>query len=317
MNYAVNLARDTPMKQLYSPRKKSPGRRRSPSPIKRALTHAEVDKHTMKHAQLVQSFAILYIICFTLLASAYRDSLFWPFYSVSVCTSLTTRWVLYKRKGMHYFLLDYCYLVNLIVLFAVNFQQHYEVAFLLTHGCIANSMWLFRNALVLDSWDKLSTLSVHLLPTIATYLLRWYPSCPESAILPALTLTTAFWQPFAIYLSWVCVYTVINFGWCKHRIQTRKYLTLWGFISGRPEFHKICQKLGLERSWQSYMVCHAGHFLGLHFVALVAYRSWAFDFGMCLAYVLRTVWVGAKAGQGPVCLMVDKGLSGRKELKSR
>jgi hypothetical protein len=124
------------------------------------------------------SVSLFATYCF-LLGALPHTNLVFTFYFGLVTVLLILRLFLYKQKGYHYFLTDWCYGVNLMVLALVylgdqSSDEWFKACFLCSHGVISFSMWLFKNGLVFNNVDKLTTMSVHFMPTTITYVMRWF-----------------------------------------------------------------------------------------------------------------------------------------------
>lgn len=59
------------------------------------------------------------------------------------------KWVYYKTKGWHYYMTDFCYLANGVLLVYFNFYPKSETMFILSfcfaNGCLATAVGAFRN----------------------------------------------------------------------------------------------------------------------------------------------------------------------------
>jgi hypothetical protein len=99
---------------------------------------------------------------FHIMASAfwlgYSPATFYKLYTVKALLLLTLRLCLYRRDKMHYYLLDFCYYANALMLFqswalpeACGLQK---VLFAFSMGPLAWSIVLFRNSMIFHSLDK-------------------------------------------------------------------------------------------------------------------------------------------------------------------
>ncbi|XP_077992890.1 uncharacterized protein LOC144446918 [Glandiceps talaboti] len=79
----------------------------------------------------------------------------------------------------HLFLLDFCYLANVICMVYIWGFPGNPYLFCITFG-MANGplLWavaLYRNSLVFHSLDRMTSLFIHLLPSFVTFAIRWHP----------------------------------------------------------------------------------------------------------------------------------------------
>lgn len=112
-----------------------------------------------------------------------------------------------REKKYHYFLFDFCYYANLLILAYVNFFPKSETLFAICFafctgipvvratlglfepqanvfliGPLAWSILAWRNSLVFHSLDKTTSLFIHLTPNLLFYALRWLDKHPERYI---------------------------------------------------------------------------------------------------------------------------------------
>jgi len=135
------------------------------------------------------------------------------FYSSLVIPLYIARYFLYHAENTHYFLIDFCYVVNLLLLFNLHYYPNsrvlFKVAFALANGPVPVAIIAWRNSLVFHSLDKVTSVVIHLLPCFVTFCMRWYPEettageliPPSSAGLVDLVV-----NPFCVYMYWQIAY---------------------------------------------------------------------------------------------------------------
>jgi len=78
------------------------------------------------------------------------------------------KWVYYKTKGWHYYMTDFCYAANTIILIFLNFYPKndilFKACFLYSNGVLAIAVGAFRNQMVFHNLDNLSSLALHMFP---------------------------------------------------------------------------------------------------------------------------------------------------------
>lgn len=86
------------------------------------------------------------------------------------------------------FLIDFCYLINFIVLYYINFEhkneQLFRISFILAAGPACLSMVAFQDKLVFHKLENLTNLAVHCMPVVILAHIRWVV-IPSQATLPA------------------------------------------------------------------------------------------------------------------------------------
>ncbi|KAK1861039.1 hypothetical protein I4F81_003623 [Pyropia yezoensis] len=102
----------------------------------------------------------------------------WVWYAGLIGPLLAARAVLYRASKAGFFLYDFCYAAQLLLLghlflFPAS-GPLFRVNFAVANGPLAWAVVLWRNSLVFHSLDRLTSLAVHFLPPLVTFCLRWY-----------------------------------------------------------------------------------------------------------------------------------------------
>ena len=125
---------------------------------------------------------------------------------------LAARLHIYVGLGWHYFLLDFCYFVNLLCLlqYWLHPTSHELLVanFMIANGPLAMAIPAWRNSLVFHSLDKVTSVFVHALPPLFVYCMRWHPPAglePQEGLDAAHALGLAL----AAYLFWQLAYLVL------------------------------------------------------------------------------------------------------------
>ncbi|XAR53460.1 hypothetical protein NMG60_11022023 [Bertholletia excelsa] len=149
-------------------------------------------------------------------------------YCVLYITFVPLRWIYYRYKKWHYYLLDFCYYANTIFLvMLLCFPRHerlFMVCFSFAEGPLAWALIVWRNSLVFSSADKLVSVLIHLLPGIVFFTIRWWDPVFFEAMHPEGTAKRASWPyaesksflwiwlflvPLAAYSLWQMLYFLI------------------------------------------------------------------------------------------------------------
>ena len=141
------------------------------------------------------------------------------------------RWIYYRFKKWHYFLLDFCYYANTIFLVFLLYyptnEKLFLVCFSFAEGPLAWALIVWRCSLVFSSLDKVVSVFIHLFPGIVFFTIRWWnPETlaamrAEGAAIRRVTwpyvedkayLTTwLFLVPLIVYTMWqVLYYLIVN-----------------------------------------------------------------------------------------------------------
>lgn len=89
-------------------------------------------------------------------------------YTAQVLYFLPIRFVTYHRRGYHYFLADLCYFVNFLLILSIwvfpGSKRLFTAVYCLAFGNNAVAIVMWRNSLVFHSFDKVTSLFIHIMP---------------------------------------------------------------------------------------------------------------------------------------------------------
>ncbi|KAK4137947.1 hypothetical protein BT67DRAFT_439164 [Trichocladium antarcticum] len=97
----------------------------------------------------------------------------WPewfhiWYTVQLLYFMPLRYYSYHKRGYHYFLADLCYFVNLLLLLSIwafpGSKRLLTATYSLAYGNNAVAIIMWRNSLVFHSFDKVTSLFIHIMP---------------------------------------------------------------------------------------------------------------------------------------------------------
>jgi hypothetical protein len=142
------------------------------------------------------------------------------------------RFYTYKRRGYHYFLADLCYFVNLLLVLSLwvfpNSKRLFLATYCLAFGNNAVAIIMWRNSLVFHSFDKVTSLFIHIMPCATLHCMvhltapavqatrfpavyQIQQSAPGSPTAYANIMSMLFWSsiPYAVWqLSYYFLITV-------------------------------------------------------------------------------------------------------------
>jgi len=129
---------------------------------------------------------------------------------------MIARYISYSQAKYQYFMLDFCYFVQVVLLVQLYIKpspELFQILFTLSNGplCVAIVMW--RNSLVFHDLDKTTSVFIHMFPPLVTFSLRWYPPgndfslvCLEPDCRASLYYT--FGVSFVAYCLWQALYLI-------------------------------------------------------------------------------------------------------------
>ncbi|KDO43951.1 hypothetical protein CISIN_1g016770mg [Citrus sinensis] len=138
------------------------------------------------------------------------------------------RWIYYRFKKWHYYLLDFCYYANTIFLVDLLMypknEKLFMVCFSFAEGPLAWALIVWRCSLVFNSVDKIVSVLIHLLPGLVFFTIRWWNPESFAAMHPegssrraswpyvedkSYLLTWLFLVPLGAYTLWQVLYFLI------------------------------------------------------------------------------------------------------------
>jgi hypothetical protein len=142
-----------------------------------------------------------------------KPNAMYQFYTALMFPLMAYRFASYHRLKWHYFMLDFCYYCQILLLFFIYWHSanpiYFQFVFCLSNGPLAGAIVMWKNSLVFHDIDKMISLFIHIYPPIVTYCLRWWHSdnfvvCkdPECSI----SWTASFWMPLMLYSFWQALY---------------------------------------------------------------------------------------------------------------
>jgi len=96
-------------------------------------------------------------------------------YTAQILYFMPIRCFTYHRRGYHYFLADLCYFVNLLLVLSLwvfpSSKRLFTAVYCLAYGNNAVAIIMWRNSLVFHSFDKVTSLFIHIMPCATLHCL--------------------------------------------------------------------------------------------------------------------------------------------------
>jgi hypothetical protein len=100
---------------------------------------------------------------------------FYYWYTAQVAYFMPIRYFTYHRKGLHYFLFDLCYFVNMLTMLSIwalpRSKRLFISTYCLAYGNNAVAIAMWRNSMVFHSLDKVTSLFIHIMPPVTLHCL--------------------------------------------------------------------------------------------------------------------------------------------------
>lgn len=224
------------------------------------------------------------------------------YYMVKAPILIFIRIYSYFQDKFQYFLMDFCYWANLLLLVQLIFFPHskrlFMIAYASTHGPLIWAVGLFKNALVFHSMDKTISAFIHISPYMVCYTIRWfhdtypgysrYEVCePDDADCASFLWTAVV--PLGFYAAWMLCYgIIIKFVF---PLPDESYLTSYRYLTRKNGPLSFLRPL--PQGWVIYAILNViATFLFLCPVILL-YRYQVLDFVYGLLFVTVAIWNGA------------------------
>lgn len=117
---------------------------------------------------------VLNVLISGYLIGGYAEYFHW-WYTMQLLYFMPIRYYTYRKRGYHYFLADLCYFVNFLCVLTIWFFPKSKRLFISTYclafgnNAIAIAMW--RNSMVFHSFDKVTSLFIHIMPCVTLHCL--------------------------------------------------------------------------------------------------------------------------------------------------
>lgn len=191
-------------------------------------------------------------LCLIFYWLGYSKKTFYLLYTVESIILFSIRWVNFRREKKHYYMFDFCYAVNALLLAFLwiwpQCARLHKVLFAYNAGPLAWSIVVFQNSIVFHSLYEWTSLFLHWYPMLVSWTLRWdksfcslYSTCDASG--------TKWWKwisayerwswgdvfdlavlPMAPYFVWAFLYYLKIFVISSKRIEQRGYETLYKYM---------------------------------------------------------------------------------------
>jgi len=233
-----------------------------------------------------------------------KDAKYFAIYNAILTTTLIAhRTYEYYLKGWHFYMIDFCYLVNWIVIFQTVFFPKSEImffaAFALSMGPIFNAVSYYRCTLAFHSTEKTTSFLTHSSPPLAMFLIHWHDKSKYfySAINGVQEFGPSFMLKWyggvlALYGTWVIFYSIVLFKIFRPYIVKNKFMTLYDHAMGDPRTARELRSKG--EKWTQFMFVWVHFRYVMQFITLTAIFYYSYWIG--LVWVIYNHLVGIYNG---------------------
>ena len=111
---------------------------------------------------------VLMVIFHSYIVGRYPHYGLYLYHSITISILVFGKWLYYKSLGWHYYMSDFCYYANFLLVIYLNVYPKnddlFKSLFFFANGNIAIAVGAFRNQMVFHKFDNLSSLALHIYP---------------------------------------------------------------------------------------------------------------------------------------------------------
>ncbi|XP_039033380.1 glycerophosphocholine acyltransferase 1-like isoform X2 [Hibiscus syriacus] len=238
-------------------------------------------------------------------------------YCVFYVTFVPLRWIYYRFKKWHYYLLDFCYYANTIflvdlLLYPKN-EKLFMICFSFAEGPLAWALIVWRCSLVFSSVDKIISVLIHLLPGIVFFTIRWWNPATFEAMHPEGTSHRFSWPyvedksylwtwlfvvPLAAYTLWqVPYFLIVNVLRRQRLLRDPEVMTSYRELSKKAQkansiWWRLSGLLGDQNRLFMYILLQAVFTFATMALTVPIFLSYEFHAIFQILKVSASVWNG-------------------------
>jgi len=246
------------------------------------------------------------VLCITEFILIKSPQLMHYWYTALFFPLLAARYYFYHKVKYHYFLLDFCYYVQLFLLVYVHFMDvnpaFFQVLFSACNGPLAVGIVMWRNSLVFHDLDKLTSVFIHMFPPLVTFSMRWFPVngdlsrvCMDKDC--KMSSYYAFFLTMAFYSVWQIIYILKTELIDKHKLDNDKEIMTsarWMTEVKPHPIYKFLLQIGMN--FQPYILLAGVQFIYTILTLLpiiLVFENFELHVAYLLILFVTCVWNGA------------------------
>eukprot|EP00698_Gefionella_okellyi_P002272 TRINITY_DN1207_c0_g1_i2.p1 TRINITY_DN1207_c0_g1~~TRINITY_DN1207_c0_g1_i2.p1 ORF type:complete len:354 (+),score=70.39 TRINITY_DN1207_c0_g1_i2:34-1062(+) len=232
--------------------------------FKRLLVRVEkqMSKPSVTHIieKLAFTLGVMYLAA-TCILLGNSPSLMPYWYMIFICPLLTLRYLIYYRNKWHYFMLDFCYFVQGVLLFNIIFYPNsphlFQLVFTFSHGPLLWALIVWRNSLVFHDLDKITSVFIHTMPGVVAFSMRWWPQsnivvCANADC--SMSLREVLLGPTLVYLIWQLMYYLKTAVIDKQKLaKDEQIVTSIRWVSTKPGTLMYNVLRRVSAPWQNFV----------------------------------------------------------------
>lgn len=168
--------------------------------------------------------ASLFFLLFGVVTTITKPSLLFFVFTILFIMLMVNRGFKYARSKDILFLTGICYFVNFYTFIYIwgfpSVKHLLEIQFALANGPVFMGCFLYRNTFAFHNLDKMTTCSIHILPPLISYCIRWFPELSSEWWWTKFEFTGG--QPhttsFGPMGDWIYLYAIPNAAFIIHTV---------------------------------------------------------------------------------------------------
>ncbi|PIA42936.1 hypothetical protein AQUCO_02000407v1 [Aquilegia coerulea] len=238
-------------------------------------------------------------------------------YCLFFVTFVPLRWIYYRFKKWHYYLLDFCYYANTIFLVMLLLYPRNEklfmVCFSFAEGPLAWALIVWRCSLVFSSVDKIVSVLIHLLPGIVFFTIRWWDPATFEAMHPEGARFRASWPyvenksylwtwlfvvPLVAYTLWqVAYFLIVNVLRRQRLLRDPEVMTSYRELSKKAQkannvWWRLSGLLGDQNRMLMYILFQAAFTVATMALTVPIFLSYEMHVIFQILKVSASIWNG-------------------------
>lgn len=242
--------------------------------------------------------------------SAHHQYVLMYYYTAKAPVLIALRYFSYKKSSWHWFLLDFCYAANALLLVSMwayrDEPRVFMVAFAVINGPLASAVVLFHNSLVFHSIDKTTSVFIHVSPVLLSYVARWHLNDREYSGRFEYTVclnddcSIDWLYSYAYAVAFFAIHQVIyfflvHFVWRKSIEENPKALTTYRYLmrNKRSPMYKAAMMCGPGASRVMFSVWYVVFSAIIMLPSLLMYEYEGVHMAVLILVVITVVWNGS------------------------
>jgi hypothetical protein len=266
------------------------------------MVGAPTTKGLQSRDKIVFFLGVTDIICLSFFLHGLPWIMPW-FYILKAPILILIRVYQYFQCKCQYFLIDFCYFANLLLMIYIVFfpenKKLFTVIYSICHGPLAWAVCLFHNSLVFHSLDKMTSAFIHISPLLVTYSIRWfskdfpesqqrYGVCDEDSSECSNFIYTGIF-PILFYIAWILLYG-FSIKWIIP-MPSEDYLTSFRFLTRKGQQLNFLKNISF--GWLFYAVGNVIVTFIMLCPTIFFYHNQILDFLLGVIVISVALWNGA------------------------